>query len=189
MSCEKAKEIDLAAYLVDPDLPEWAEFREHYPTCPDCAEEVAVLNRIEASLRSAADPQQEAHPAAPLLARFEEDPRSLSPADWQRVDTHSRECRQCADELAALRAFDFPALESTTTSSIRSSPSTTKPKRSLASLWAGRGRPRFERNRRLTMCAALGPTTRSTAMAPAPGGVNTKDWFGVSASMRQAVSR
>lgn len=119
MSCEKAKEIDLAAYLVDPDLPEWAEFREHYPTCSDCAEEIAAWNRIEASLRSAGDPQQEAHPAAPLLARFEEDPRSFSPADWQRVDTHTRECRQCADELAALRRFDFSALESTSSSSIR----------------------------------------------------------------------
>jgi anti-sigma factor RsiW len=119
MSCEKAKEIDLAAYLVDPDLPEWAEFREHYPTCPGCAEEVAAWNRIEASLRSAGDPQQEAHPAAPLLARFEEDPRALSPADWQRVDTHTRECRQCADELAALRRFDFSALESTRSMTIR----------------------------------------------------------------------
>ena len=107
MSCEKAKEIDLAAYLVDPDLPEWAEFREHYPTCPDCAEEVAAWNRVEASLRSAGDPQQEAHPAVELLARFEDDPRSLSPAEWRRVDTHTRECRQCADELAALRDFDL----------------------------------------------------------------------------------
>jgi anti-sigma factor RsiW len=115
MSCEKAREIDLAAYLVDPDLPEWAEFREHYPTCPDCAEEVAAWNRIEASLRAAGDPQQGAHPAVELLARFEDDPRSLSAAEWQRVDQHTRECRQCADELAALREFDFPARETTTT--------------------------------------------------------------------------
>ena len=91
MSCGKAQEIDLAAYLVDPDRPEWAEFREHYPTCPDCAEEVAAWNRIEASLRSAGDPQQGAHPAVELLARFEEDPRALSPDEWQRVDAaHAR---------------------------------------------------------------------------------------------------
>ena len=111
MSCQKAREIDLAAYLVDPDLPEWAAFREHYPTCSDCAEEVAAWSRIEASLRSTRDPHQEAHPAVELLARFEDDPRALSPADWQRVDQHTRECRQCADELAALRDFDFPAVE------------------------------------------------------------------------------
>jgi anti-sigma factor RsiW len=111
MSCGKAREIDLAAYLVDPDLPEWTEFREHYPTCPECADEVAAWSRIEASLRSAGDPDQGAHPAAELLARFEDDPRSLSAADWQRVDQHTRECRQCADELAALREFDFSALE------------------------------------------------------------------------------
>jgi anti-sigma factor RsiW len=118
MSCEKAQEIDLAAYLVDPDLPEWAEFREHYPSCPDCAEEVAAWSRIEASLRSSGDPQQGAHPAPELLARFEEDPRSLSPADWQRVDRHTRECRQCADELAALREFDFPVLETASATTI-----------------------------------------------------------------------
>jgi anti-sigma factor RsiW len=111
MSCGKAREIDLAAYLVDPDLPEWAEFRDHYPTCPDCAEEVAAWNSIEASLRSAGDPEQGAHPAAELLARFEEDPRALTPEEWKRVDQHTRECRQCADELAAFREFDFPALE------------------------------------------------------------------------------
>lgn len=118
MTCGKARGIDLAAYLVDPDLPEWAEFREHYPTCPDCTEEVAAWNSIEASLRSVGDSHQEAHPAVEVLARFEEDPRSLSPADWQRVDNHTRECRQCADELAALREFDFSALETASPTTI-----------------------------------------------------------------------
>jgi anti-sigma factor RsiW len=111
MSCGKAREIDMAAYLVDPDLPEWADFREHYPTCPDCAEEVTAWTRIEASLRSAGEPEEGAHPFAELLARFEEDPRALSPDEWKRVDEHTRDCRQCADELAALREFDFSALE------------------------------------------------------------------------------
>jgi hypothetical protein len=111
MSCGKAREIDLAAYLVEPDRPEWAEFRQHYPTCADCAEEVAAWTSIEASLRAAGDRSQEAHPAVELLARFEDDPRSLAPDEWQRIDKHTRDCRQCADELAALREFDFSALE------------------------------------------------------------------------------
>ena len=118
MSCGKAREIDLAAYLVDPDQPEWAAFREHYPTCPDCAEEVAAWTCIEASLRSAGDPVEEAHPAAALLTRFGEDPRALTPEEWQRVDNHTRDCRQCADELAALREFDFSALESASPPSV-----------------------------------------------------------------------
>jgi hypothetical protein len=46
-----------------------------------------------------------------LLARFEEDPRALTPEEWQRVDQHTRDCRQCADELAALRAFDLSAVK------------------------------------------------------------------------------
>jgi anti-sigma factor RsiW len=111
MSCRKAQEIDLAAYLVDPDQPAWTEFREHYPTCPDCAEEVAAWASIEASLRAAGDRGQEAHPAVEILARFEDDPRALTADEWKRVDQHTRECRQCADELAALREFDFSALE------------------------------------------------------------------------------
>jgi len=111
MTCEKARGIDLAAYLVDPDQREWAKFREHYPTCPDCAEEVAAWTSIEASLRSAGDLSQETHPAVELLARFEENPRALSPDEWQRVDRHTRDCRQCADGLAALREFDFSAVE------------------------------------------------------------------------------
>jgi anti-sigma factor RsiW len=119
MTCGKAREIDLAAYFVDPDLPEWAEFREHYPTCPDCADEVAAWTSIEASLRAAGDPEQAAHPAVELLARFEEDPRALSPEQWRRVDQHTRECRQCADELAALREFDFSALRAGSPTTIR----------------------------------------------------------------------
>jgi len=119
MSCGKARAIDLAAYLVDPDQPQWAEFREHYPTCPDCADEVATWSRIEASLRSAGDPDQDAHPAVELLARFEENPRALRADEWQRVDTHTRECRQCADELAALREFDFSAQQSASPATVR----------------------------------------------------------------------
>ena len=118
MTCGKAQEIDLAAYLVDPDQPEWTEFREHYPTCPDCVEEVAAWNSIEASLRSAGDPHQGAHPAVELLARFEEDPRALTPDQWKQVDQHTRDCRQCADELAALREFDFSALEAASPTTI-----------------------------------------------------------------------
>jgi anti-sigma factor RsiW len=111
MSCGKAREIDMAAYLVDPDQPEWAEFREHYPSCPDCTEEVAAWTSIEMSLRSAADPDQETHPTVELLARFEENPGALTPDEWQRLDRHTRDCRQCADELAALREFDFSGLK------------------------------------------------------------------------------
>jgi anti-sigma factor RsiW len=111
MSCRKTHGLDLAAYLVEPDAAEWSEFRRHYATCPDCAAEVELWTRIESGLREGGASAAAAHPAAEELLRFEETPQSLPAVRWQQVDRHLRECRPCADQLAALRAFDFPALE------------------------------------------------------------------------------
>jgi hypothetical protein len=104
MSCGKAREIDLAAYLVDPDQPEWAAFREHYPTCPEWAEEVAAWTCIEASLRSAGDPVEAAHPAVELLKRFEE----LSVADEAHVEQRKPALeREAKSGQRRLPASDF----------------------------------------------------------------------------------
>jgi hypothetical protein len=111
MSCRKAERLDLASYLVEPDAAEWSEFRRHYATCADCAAEVELWTRIESGLREGGASASPAHPAAEELLRFEERPQDLPAARWQQVDRHLRDCRPCADQLAALRAFDFPALE------------------------------------------------------------------------------
>jgi anti-sigma factor RsiW len=111
MSCRKALEIDLGAYLADPDHPQGAEFRAHYPGCAECSREVATWTRMETLMRAGGAPEETAHLPSELLARFEEDPGALPAGLWQRTDEHLRTCRRCADRLAALREFDFAALE------------------------------------------------------------------------------
>jgi hypothetical protein len=111
MSCRKTQGLDLASYFTEPEAAEWSEFRRHYPTCPDCAAEVELWTRVESGLREGGAAAAAAHPAAEELLRFEEAPQGLPAARWQQVDRHLRQCRPCADQLAALRAFDFPALE------------------------------------------------------------------------------
>lgn len=114
MSCRRAREIDAAAYLVEPTAPEFAAFRAHYPGCPDCAAAVSGWSELERALRSGAtDAAPAPHPEAAQLAAFEASPESLPAERWQAIDHHLQSCRRCADELAALRAFDFDALAAT----------------------------------------------------------------------------
>jgi hypothetical protein len=111
VTCRRAFDVDLAAYLAEPEGTQWAEFRAHYLTCPDCSAEVGVWTGMEASMRSSLASEAAEHLASDLLARFEEDPRGLPADQWQRVDQHLQACRPCTDRLAALREFDFAALE------------------------------------------------------------------------------
>ena len=46
MSCRRALDIDLSAYLVEADQPQWTEFRLHYPTCRECSREVASATAV-----------------------------------------------------------------------------------------------------------------------------------------------
>jgi hypothetical protein len=112
MSCDRARRLDLAAFVADPTLPEWSEFRSHYPGCPDCSAELEAWNELEAGLRTLAPRAgRAAHPEPELLAAFDADPRSLPVERWQSVQRHLDGCKRCADELAALRSFDFARAE------------------------------------------------------------------------------
>jgi hypothetical protein len=108
MACRKAFDVDLVACLLDAGRPEWTEFREHYPRCPECAAEVRTWTELQSSL---APP----HPAPEELIRFESRAKDL-PADARTaIAAHIATCRSCRDELRALRAFDprtmAPAVE------------------------------------------------------------------------------
>jgi len=50
MACRKAFDVDLVACLLDAGRPEWTEFREHYPRCPECAAEVRTWTELQSSL-------------------------------------------------------------------------------------------------------------------------------------------
>ena len=55
--------IDLEAYMIEPDAPEWSAFRAHFPTCRECSSELATWSRLEDSLRAAAAPSEPLHPS------------------------------------------------------------------------------------------------------------------------------
>src|SRR5213593_1735402 len=110
MSCRKAFDIDLADFLAHAGTPEWREFREHYPRCPECAAEVRAWTELHHLLqRNGAD----THPPEERLLRFETERAALSAAEREMIARHLAACRSCADELAALRRFDFRGLAPT----------------------------------------------------------------------------
>jgi hypothetical protein len=110
MSCTRAREVDLAAWVVDSEAAEWAEFREHYPGCPECSQEVAGWMRLENSLRAGGDPGA-SHPPVDELVGLVKSPGSLSRARRGEIENHLKECRACDDQRAALHEFDFSALD------------------------------------------------------------------------------
>jgi hypothetical protein len=111
VTCQRALELDVAAFLVEPGRPEWASFRDHYPGCPDCAATIAAWSRLEQSLRTPPTGRVEghggpAHPAPALLARYAEAPASLG-TEAPAVSSHLESCVTCRTEVLALQRFDW----------------------------------------------------------------------------------
>ena len=113
MTCKRAQSLDLAAYLVDPGDPEWAEFRGHYPTCRDCSAALASWTKLERALGARSAEADSPHPEPAQLETFDALPNTLPVERWRAIDTHLKHCRRCADELAALRSFDLAGLSAT----------------------------------------------------------------------------
>jgi len=109
MNCRRAFNIDLSAFVVDAAAPEYADFKAHYPGCPDCAAEVRVWRELEDQLRSPAVAGADEHPDEALLLQLEDDPDGLARPDRLALESHLEDCPSCRDELAALRAFVLPA--------------------------------------------------------------------------------
>ena len=106
MSCLRAFDLDLADFVAGSARPEWAEFRAHYARCAECSAEVRAWTELHLLLQPPA-----AHPAEELLLRFETERGLLPAAERRAVEEHLARCPSCNDELAALRRFDFTALE------------------------------------------------------------------------------
>jgi hypothetical protein len=114
MSCSRARDLDLAAYLIDPADPEWSDFRGHYPTCADCSAALQTWTKLERALRARApEGAQGPHPEPAQLEAFDSAPNTLPLERWQAIDRHLRSCHGCSDELAALRSFDLEGLAAT----------------------------------------------------------------------------
>src|SRR5438093_1314526 len=106
MSCRRAFDLDLADFVASSARPEWAEFRAHYACCAECSAEVRAWTELHLLLQPLAD-----HPAEELLLRFETEPGRLPTGERRAVEEHLARCPSGNDELAALRRFDFAALE------------------------------------------------------------------------------
>jgi hypothetical protein len=109
MSCRRSFEIDLAAFVHDARGPEWAAFRDHYPLCADCNVEVRTWTELEVALQGGTPPAS-AHPTPEDLLYLWDDAPQIDAAYRRIVENHLTSCRPCADEIAALNAFDFEAL-------------------------------------------------------------------------------
>ncbi len=107
MTCRRAFDLDLAAYLVDPRAAEWTDFRHHWPTCADCAAEVAAWTTLQARLGAS-------HPDAEVLLRWADGGDAMPAADRLAVARHVEACASCTDELRALARFDTAPLLGTT---------------------------------------------------------------------------
>ena len=115
MTCNKAAEIDVGAFLTDAahesreaSQEDRAAFRAHFVRCPDCASAVVGWTRLEEGLRSHA--AATAHPEPEMLARFASEPGALEPHMRGRITEHVAGCVRCRTEASALRSFDFAAL-------------------------------------------------------------------------------
>ena len=110
MSCEQSREIDFAAFLLEREDPRYAEFRAHYPGCPDCAEQVAQFTRLEHELGHSAPSAAGAHPAEETLLAYAEAPATLDFDLRRSLETHLEACAPCRTELSVLERFDFEAI-------------------------------------------------------------------------------
>jgi hypothetical protein len=110
MSCRRTQEIDLMTFLSDGSGEEFAAFREHYPSCDECAAEVRAWTELHLLLAGGRSGTEAAHPAEEQLLRFEERPETLPAEERRAIEAHLEFCRSCPDELRALRGFDFASL-------------------------------------------------------------------------------
>ena len=107
MSCRIHTEIDLSQYLLEPGAAEFDAFRAHYPTCPDCSNEVLAWTSIEQELaRPTPDAGAAWHPEPEALARYAG--RSGAPgSEVEAMHRHIETCPTCRTEWRALASFDF----------------------------------------------------------------------------------
>jgi hypothetical protein len=110
MSCRRAFEIDLAAFLSGAGRDEFAEFRGHYPVCPECSAEIRAWTDLHTLLQAGSAGPNGGHPEPEVLLRYEQRDPPLGSAETAEVERHLARCNTCREELVALRRFDFSTL-------------------------------------------------------------------------------
>jgi len=109
LRCDRARTTDLSGFAADPRAVEWADFRDHYPRCPDCSREVGRLGALLGALRFETS-SASAHVADRQLLALYRSPDQLPREESERIALHLAGCAPCRTELAVLERFDFAAL-------------------------------------------------------------------------------
>jgi len=104
-SCLKSLELDLPAFLVEPQLDAWRIFRAHYPVCHDCSSVIANWSHVEAIIREACG-GPERHPAAADLIALHRDGEGLAYAQYVALMRHLDGCPQCSEAMTLLAHLD-----------------------------------------------------------------------------------
>jgi len=101
MTCRRSEEVDLLAFAVDRQAAEWADFRDHYPRCADCARAVARLASLEQALADGEEGEAVHLDEDELLAFAE---GRLAPVASARIEAHVAQCAPCRTEVSVMMA-------------------------------------------------------------------------------------
>jgi hypothetical protein len=104
-SCLKSLELDLPAFLVEPQLEEWRDFRRHYPVCQDCSLVVANWSKVEAMVRAACG-GPDRHPSSEDLIALHRDGEGLAYAQYVSLMRHLDGCPPCSEAMTLLSRLD-----------------------------------------------------------------------------------
>ncbi|MGH7961520.1 MAG: tetratricopeptide repeat protein, partial [Candidatus Binatia bacterium] len=113
-SCNRVSAIDLAAFIIDPhdpDFPDFAAFRQHYPGCAVCTAEVAKWTRLGQLIQESSENPVARHPGTESLRQFRHRRGNLPAPDRQALEQHLQTCAGCREELSLLNPFDFRRIQ------------------------------------------------------------------------------
>lgn len=134
-SCLKSLELDLPAFLVEPHLEEWRDFRRHYPVCQDCSLVVANWSKVEAMVRAACG-GPDRHPCAEDLIALHRDGEGLAYAQYVSLMRHLDGCPPCSEAMTLLSRLDRRPMAEVLMSRAAKSRRSVRPGR--FAIWLGR---------------------------------------------------
>ena len=107
MTCQRFRELDVEAFLVDSESDAFDSFRMHWFDCPECSEAVAHWTRLESGLRDVMDQEDgpAAHPEPERLELFARAKDQMGD-EAMAIESHLSGCRMCQTELSALARFE-----------------------------------------------------------------------------------
>ncbi len=138
-SCLKSLELDLPAFLVEPQLEAWRDFRAHYPACHDCSAVMANWSQVEALVRRACG-EPEAHPTERDLLALHREGEGLAYTQYVALMRHLAGCPHCSEAMTRVSRVDGRPDQAAL---IRTADSTRTGRRRRLRSWFGRLRAQF----------------------------------------------